>query len=264
MRGLLPLVVLAVAAAAAAGACGDDDDAPAPTNTSSPAATAPAPTVTATAGTTPGNSEVAQTLAQSPQYLLYTVRAGDTLVSVAKAFSGVPGGGPAGFADLIRDENKLTSATLAPGQQIAIPLVLTGDLSMMPEASFEAALGVGGSGSKIVLLQPSLAMREGYIGRLLLHSVELASGSTPGAHGFILEYWLADRPPTKGGDLDPDARVSEPAFRVAAGALAPAGPADAASFVRERDGVRYVVTALRGAQRTPKELAEMLETAAER
>ena len=79
-----------------------------------------------------------------------------------------------------------------------------------------------------------------------------------------MEYWLADRPPIRAGEADPDARLAEPAFRVAAGPLAPAGAVDAASFVRERDGVRYVVTALKGAKKSAKELAAMLQTANER
>ena len=263
MRGFLIFAALAPGLLLV-GSCGDDDGAPVPTNTSSSSATAPVAPTTA-GGPTPGDPAVAQTLAQSPQYILYTVRAGDTLAGVAAAFAGAPGGGPLGFAARIGDLNKVTATSLAAGQLLAVPLVLTGDLSMMAEASFEAALGVGGTGGKLVLLQPSLAMREGYIGRLVLHSVELATGSPATAgYGYIMEYWLADRPPIKGGDVDPDARVSEPAFRVAAGSLAPPGAADGASFVRERDGVRYVVTALKGAKRSAKELAEMLQTAKER
>jgi hypothetical protein len=115
-------------------------------------------------------------------------------------------------------------------------------------------------------------MRDGYKGRLVLHAVEFADGNPQDeGYGYVMEYWLTDRPSSRGGEADPDARVAEPAFAVSSGSLAgprpgAQGTATAAgnNATIQREGVSYTVTALRGAQRSASELAAMLQTARER
>jgi LysM domain len=266
------LFALALAGAIlTATACGSDDagePAASPTSSATRGTATGASTGTAAAATaTPGSGAAATLLTQSPQYLLYRGRAGDTLTSVATAFSGAPGTPVSSFAASIKDLNQLKSDQIAAGQLLAIPLVLTGDLSMMPEASFETAIGAGGAGGKLVLLQPSLEMRSDYLGRLVLHAVEIADGS-PASEGFgyRMEYWLADRPPTKGGEADQDAHIAQAAFVVAGGSLVQGF--DASTFGNSRrftrDGVEYVVAVFPRSTRTADEVAAKLQTARER
>jgi LysM domain len=265
------LFTLLLACALVAAACGDDDAGePALSPTAAPTGGTATPASTpaaATATQTPASNAIATLLAQTPQFLLYLVRAGDTLTSVATAFSGAPGVPVSTFAATIKDRNQLKSDQLSRGQLLAIPLVLTGDLSMMPEASLEAAIGAGGAGGKLVLLQPSLEMRSDYLGRLVLHAVEVADGN-PASEGFgyRMEYWLADRPPIKGGEVDQDAHLAQAAFVVVGGSLVPGFDPSTVGVAKRfsRDGVEYVVAVFPRSTRTAEQIAAKLQTARER
>jgi|GEM_PF-6127492 len=261
--------------------CGDDDDDTTPTQAPTQAVTATATTTaSATATTTAsatadgspsatpttGQSSRAAELARSPQYFIYVAGEGDTVESVADAFDANPDPASAEFVQRIMDENGLTSGDLQPGQEIAIPVILPGDLAMFAENSIEDALAVGQPQSGgLLLLQPSLAMREGFLGRLVLHRVQLTTGTPAGeGYGYVMEYWTADRPPMKGGEVDPEARVSDRAFVVAAGSLAGEITGTGSDVYRwERGGVQYALQAFTDV-RTAQQLAEMLQTAAER
>jgi len=259
------LLLLPAAAALLFAACGDDDVPPAPSVTTTAPGGGSTPNATSSAATTPTVSKAAGSAAQAARYFLYEVTAGDTLASVADAFDAVRG--TTGDAELIaeiRRVNELTSDTLTPGQTIAIPLYISSDLSFLPEASLQEALGVGTPrGGALVLLQPSLAMRDGLKGRLALHRVRLADGNpAEQGTGYVMEYWLTDRPTVKGGAVDVDARVTGPAFIVAAGVFAAslqsAKTGDLVTFTR--DGVPY---ALRSSLDTPspQQLVDGLLTA---
>lgn len=272
-RALAAAALVAFAVLAATACAGDDGGAgPSPAATTSalpsgaPASASPGsspPTATPTA--TPGPGEQ---LARSAAYILYVAGEGDTVTAVAAAFSAAPGSDPAGLAASIRQDNSLGADALPRGAAIAVPLRLPGTLAMLPENSLEAALGVGvqGKGGPLLLLQPGLALREGYLGRLLLHRVQLATGA-PSAegYGYVMEYWTADRPVVKGGGLDPEASIAEAQFIVAAGSLAASltssRPGDLQAFTR--DGVPYAVKAL-GGTLTAAQVAAGLQPASER
>jgi LysM repeat protein len=266
------LAALMVVALLTACAQDDDDDAATPTSgtaiggqtaqqTANPSASSTA-AQTGTPAPTPTLTAQQGRLAILPNYFVHDVSAGETLAAISRAY-GVA-------VTILRADNGLPNDTVIAGQQLVIRLVLPGDLAFIPESTMQDALKVGDPASgKLLLLQPSLDLRSGYLGKLVLHRTRLADG-TPAAegYGFITEYWLADRPPVKAGELDRDARVTEPAFIVAGGALAASLSAlstrtgDLHTF--QRDGVTYAVLALRGAQIDPSRIAAGLQTALER
>jgi len=219
------------------------------------------PTVAGTPTPTPPapGAVLAETLARSPQVFVYLAGKGETTATVGAAF-GVK-------ADLLRSLNQLASDTIPDGQALAIPLTLPGTLSFVPDATMEIALGVGGKAGKLVLLQPSLAMREGYLGRLALHRVRLADGAPADeGFGYVTDYSFTDRPPGKGGVPDPEAHIAGPALSVAGGSLAASlksdTPGDLYTFTR--DGITYAVKSFPEARKSAQELAAMLQTAQDR
>lgn len=227
VRARWALAALALPMLALAACGGDDDDDTTPTSAASPSSTASAtatsdapssPTAGASA-TASATTSPAIALAQSPQYFIYEASDGDTVQAVADAFDASPEAPPAEFVTEIRSLNQLSSDDLVAGQLLGIPVILPGDLSLFADASIEEALDSPAGGP--ALLQPSLAMREGFLGKLVLHRVKLDLPSAPGEPaGYVMEYWLADRPPIKGGVVDPDAHVAERQFIVAGGTLA--------------------------------------------
>ncbi|MCC6381962.1 MAG: LysM peptidoglycan-binding domain-containing protein [Dehalococcoidia bacterium] len=265
LPGLLPL------------ACGDDDTTSATTPVPSPSAasaTPPIPPTTAVtsptpvATPTPTPPSLAEQLAKDPQYFLYVAGRGDTIAFVARAFNGQPGTAKAGFPGQIRDVNQLTSDSLVAGQVIAVPLLLGGAADIVPTAGMEIALSIGEKAGKLVLLQPSVAMRDEFRGRLVLHRVQLADDDPAGeGYGYVTEYWLSDRAAFKGGTVDPEARVMEPAFLVAGGSLVTqvlqsSKPGDIYTF--DKGGTTYVIKKYSGAQLAAADLAKLLHTSAER
>ncbi len=252
-------IALALAATAALASCGGDDSGGSSTPPGSAVTGSPTPDPRSTPA-------LAQVIAGNPQYFVYIAAPGDTLASVADMFDGQRGAPPTAFADALKAINQLTSDALGQDQQLAVPLRLPGDLSLIPDSSIEPAIGVGGAGGKLVLLQPSLAMRDGFQNRVVLRFVQLADGNPPSeGYGYIMDYWLADRPPFKGGGVDPEARVVEALFSVGGGSLAgrvqaPKGPV----YNFTRDGVPYAVWAAPAAGRTPAEVAALLQTASQR
>ena len=206
-------------------------------------------------------------LAANPRYFIYVVRAGDTLLRIADAFDAVPGRENE-LASEIRRVNELPSDNIAAGQELAVPIRIPGTLSFFADNSIEEALGVGTRAGKLVLLQPSLDLRGGFLGRLVLSRVEIADG-TPATEGFgyTLTFSLTDRPLLKAGEIDEQARITGPAFIVGGGSLAGLvnqSPArDKNTF--QRDGVDYAVAVLAtSGTPTAAELAKMLKTAQER
>lgn len=281
-----PLVfaLLALAATAVLGACGDDDsgEPPSPAAGASVSASASPGSGTPGASTTPlpasptappavtptPTKPPAQALASNPRYVLYVVGVEDTVEKIADMFDGVAGPPPADLIAAIRRDNGLDPGTpLALNQELAIPQRLPGTLSLFADASLEAALGVGGKAGSLVLLQPSIALRDGFRGRLALHSVVLRNGD-PALEGFgyLMEYWAADRTVNKGGEVDELAQVTTPAVIIGGGVLAgrvkDARPRDIYEF--ERDGVRYAIGTLAGGLPSAQELAGFFQTAAER
>ncbi|MCK9517480.1 MAG: LysM peptidoglycan-binding domain-containing protein [Dehalococcoidia bacterium] len=265
-------VAVVGAALVALPACGDDDDGGEQTTT--PGATQTLETVTqpVTGTGTPGASPTeqlppsrAEVLAQSAQYFIYEAGEGDTVESAANAFSASPDGASEELIQQILDENGLDSGDLKPGQKIGIPLILPGDLSMFAENSIEDALAIGqGQSGELVLLQPTLDMRSGFLGRMALHRVQLATGiPADEGYGYVMEYWITDRPPAKGGVIDPDARKAQRQFIVAGGSLAETLGSGDGVYTWEVSGVQYALKSFVN-QPTPQELAEMLGTAAER
>ncbi len=248
---LLPLALFSLS-------CGDDDGpASPPANPTVPTS----PTVPGTPTPTPPapGAVLAETLARSPQLFIYIAGKGETTATVASAF-GVN-------ADQVKSLNQLTSDAISDGQALAIPLVLPGTLSFIPDSTIETFLGVGGKAGKLVLLQPGLAMREGYLGRLALHRVRLADGApVDEGFGYVTDYFFTDRPPGKGGVPDPETRIAGPALSVAAGSLATSlkseTPGDLYTFTR--DSVTYTVKAFPDAKKSAQELAAMLQTAKDR
>lgn len=257
------MLALALAVGAACG--GDDDD---QTPTPSPSATADATSTTQPSTASPSPSATStpwpgEAHALSPQFFLYEAADGDTVSAIADIFDAQEGPAPAAFVEEIKSLNELTGEELVAGQVLAIPLVLPGDLSLIPENSIEAALGSGSGGP--VLVQPSLQMREGFLGRLVLHRVRLDLPAAPGAEaGYVMEYWTADRPPMKGGEVDPDAHVSDAAFVVAGGTLASELQGSGDKFhAWERDGTELALASDVDSP-TAEQLAGMLQPASER
>lgn len=253
-RNLLVVAALAGFAAAALAACGGDDD-----------DDTPAGTATAGASITPSvqpTPSLAQVIARNPQYFLYIVAKGDTLATIADTFDGQAGPPPADFAEKLKALNQLGGEP-AEGQPIAIPLRLPGTLSLIPDVSIEAALGVGGGSGKLVLLQPSLGLRDAYENRIVLHTVLIRGGKDG---GYLMEYYLADRPPFKGGGADPEAKVVERLFTVGGGSMASAVPATppGSAHTSSRDGVPYAVQVGSAASDGAAAIAAQLQTAAER
>lgn len=261
MRRFTVYALALILAAVVAAACGDDDEGPVLTPTAPPGSPTLSPTGTPPVQAATPNPLVAS-LTQSPQYFEYQAATGDTLVSVAKAF-GVQ------EAEL-RRVNQLSSDTLAPGTLLAVPLALPGDLALIPDATMETALGITtGSTGRLALLQPSLALREGYLGRLVLHAVRLLDDNPKGeGRGYVTSYALTDRPPSKGGVPDPNAKIAGFAFLVASGPLVKelqaANLDKSLEYVFTRDGVEYYVQVAPGSPRTAQQLAAMLQTAKER
>lgn len=237
---------------------GDDDDAP-PSPSATTAAASPSPSVEPT-------PSLAEVIARNPQYFVYITGKGDSLGSIADAFDGQPGPPPSGFAETLKALNQLASEP-GEGQRLAIPLRLPGTLALFPDASIEAALGIGSAGNKLVLLQPSLALRDTYQNRVVLHTVVLSDGRPEEeGRGYVMEYYLADRPPFKGGSADPEARVVELLFTIWGGSLAKSAPSAPADSVHRftRNGVDYAVQTGSGALHPAARIAEQLQTAAER
>ncbi len=254
-----------IGALALTGACGGDDDAPPVGTSGSVTGVAATPTaVTPTPVPTMSPPSAAETLAKDPQYLVYVAGQGDTIATLAAAFNGQPGTAKTGFPDQIKQLNKLTTDALAARQEVAVPLLLGDTKSLLPEAGLELALGVGKAGGKLVLLQPSQSLKDAYNGRLVAHRVTLEDGNAPGeGYGYVVQYWLTDRPVSKGGVPDPEARVTDLAFTVAGGSLA-ASLTGTQKFSLVRDGVTYVVNAGARAALSAEGIATMLEPTASR
>lgn len=269
-------------AAVALAACGGDDDDASPTAPAIPSASATAAGVSPSASpaTSPTAPRATNTpvptnpLARDPRYYTYTTSQGDTIISVANVVNGQPGTAKAGLPDQIADINGMAGqdlqAPLRAGTKLIVPLILPGDLALIPEDGIEQAVGVGGAAGKLVLLQPSLDMRSGYNGKLVLSGVQVHDGDPASeGYGYITRYAVTDRPVMKGGEVDPEAEVADAAFAVAGGSLVPvlraeAQAAGATTAEVTRDGLTYLVMAGRGAQLTPDQIGAMLQTKFER
>ena len=111
-------------------------------------------------------------------------------------------------------------------------------------------------------------MRSGYLGRIALHSVELADGNAAAeGYGYRMEYYRTDRPAIRAGVIDEGAHFDTPLFTVAGGSIADALEAgDGEELYRfERDDVSYAVVATTvDAELSAQSIAGMLITAGER
>jgi len=213
------LLILTLAFAA----CSDREE-PAGTDQSPADQTATAATTTApptpTATPQPGR-ELAEQLAASPTFFIYVTGPGDTVALVADTFDGVTGTADAAFEDELRDVNRLgTVSSLPVGYELAVPLRLPAPTSLFQANTMAEALRAGQPGDTMPLLVPSQQLRDGFVGRLALHRVELATGDVGGeGRGFLLTFAVCDRVAVKGGELDREARVDHVAFLAAGGSL---------------------------------------------
>lgn len=281
----LPMKILSgatVLAALAFAACSGDDDDATPTVPALPSASVTAtaatqeasPTATATTPRATNTPVPTNPLLRDPRYYAFEVSEGDTVLSITNVINGQPGTAKAGLPGQIADLNGLGTGSfdtpLTPGRQLVVPLVLPGDLAMIPEDGIEQSIGVGGAAGKLVLMQPSLDLRAGYNGKLVLAGLKVSDGKPASeGYGYITRYAVTDRPVMKGGERDPEATIADDAFTVAGGSLVPvlkaraqAGGMQTAEITR--DGVTYMVAAGRAAQLTPDKIAAMLQTKFER
>jgi hypothetical protein len=204
--------------AAATLACSDrdDDDQDQETATETEAATAtPTPTATIQPGT-----ELAEALAQSPAYFIYTVGSGDTIDSLADMFDGVVDGKDEAFAEELREVNELTASSSLPvGYELAIPLRLPDPVSIFQANSIAASV-TAPEQPGLVFLAPGLALTEAVRGQVTLYRLELENGDAPGeGRGFIATYASTDRVAIKGGELDRETRITGIAFITAGGSM---------------------------------------------
>jgi hypothetical protein len=242
-----PLLAFAALPALLFFACGDDageSETPSPTITTaaSPANETPSPSETATPGEATPTPESTQSnqgandIVTGPAYFLYVVREGDTAESIAAYFDGVRGAeGRITGAQLI-SLNAVDPAELEPGDEFAIPLLLSPAAAMMPQNTISEAV------TGIPLLTPSQELREGTLDRLALYRVEIATAESGGA-GYITEYRLADRSVFKSGAPDPEAFYADDGFIVAGGSLTEdfAAPDGWVTETFEREGAQFVV-----------------------
>ncbi|MGI8925520.1 MAG: hypothetical protein ACR2HN_02590 [Tepidiformaceae bacterium] len=265
----LLFALLALVVASATFACGeaddDDDDADGGVGGVTPAAsssaTAAVPATRGPATPTPAATPnpAVEALASRPGYFIYVIGLGDTWDTIGSAFAVPPA--------TIRADNPGQGAAPVVGSDVAIRLSLPGTLAIIPEVALEQALGISSGAAGLRLLQPSLALRDFYRNRIVLHRVAIADANAPGeGRGYAMEYFLADRVPFKGGSPDPDAKVAERLFVIAGGSLArtvaPGAPGTLHGFMA--DGVDYAVQAATGAMKSAAEIAAMLEPASRR
>jgi hypothetical protein len=244
-----PLLALAVFPALLLFACGDDagDDGetPSPTFTTaaSPADETPSPAGTATPGEptpTPESTQsnqAARDLATGPNYFLYVIAEGDTADSIAAYFDGVRGAEGRISGAQLTSLNEVDPAELEPGDELAIPLLLSPATAMMPQNTISEAV------TGIPLLTPSQELRDGTLGRLALYRVQIVAGEDADGAGYITEYRLADRAVFKSGAPDSEASYAGNGFIIAAGALATefVAPDGWTTQTLDRDGVEVIV-----------------------
>lgn len=245
MHARRPLLVFAVLPALLLFACGDETDdpeTPSPTFTAaaSPGNETPSPggatpTQTPTPESTQSNLD-ARELATGPSYFLYVIREGDTADSIAAYFDGVRGAEGRITGGQLVSLNGVDPAELAPGDEFAIPLLLSPASAMMPQNTLSEAV------TGIPLLTPSQELRDGALGRLAIYRVHIVAGDGEET-GYITEYRLADRPVFKSGAPDPEASYAEDGFIVAAGSLAAdfTAPDGWTTQTIERDGVEILI-----------------------
>ncbi len=247
MRTRRPLLLIAAIPALMLFACGDDagDDetpSPTPTTASSSATGTPAPGSQTPDDPTPTpestqSNQAARDLATGPNYFLYVIVEGDTADSIAAYFDGVRGTEGRITGSQLVALNGIDPEELEPGDEFAIPLLLSPASAMMPQNTISEAV------TGIPLLTPSQELRDGTLDRLALYRVEIATGDEPGDIGYITEYRLADRSVFKSGAPDPEASYADDGFVVAAGSLAAEFVAPDGWIMQtiERDGVEIVV-----------------------
>lgn len=246
MHARRPLLVFAVFPALLLFACGgetDDPETPSPTftaaaspgnETSSPGGATP--TQTPTPESTQSNQD-AREIATGPSYFLYVIREGDTADSIAAYFDGVRGAEGRITGGQLVSLNGIDPAQLAPGDEYAIPLLLSPASAMMPQNTLSEAV------TGIPLLTPSQELRDGTLGRLAIYRVHIVTGDDDEDTGYITEYRLADRPVFKSGAPDPEASYADDGFIVAAGSLAAdfTAPDGWITQTIERDGVEIII-----------------------
>jgi hypothetical protein len=218
------------------------------TGSSTPGASSTAATATSSASTAPAVSPTpnaaAQKLAETAGYFLYTTREGDTSIILAQLFNGEPGSAKAGYPQQILDVNNIKTDSLTANQQIAIPLLATpGDI--IPSQGLANALKTK-MNPKIVVYEPSTTFLGTFKDAVALHSVQLGANDANGG-GYRMEYWLTDGPALVNGAVNPDVKVTTPAFVVSAGDLVPPEGATGDIARYTHDGMNYAVTALDGA-----------------
>lgn len=224
MHARRPLLALAALPALLLFACGDDaadPETPSPTFTTaaSPGDETPSPGQTGTPGeptATPEStqsSQAARDIATGPAYFLYVIREGDTADSIAAYFDGVRGAEGRITGGQLISLNGIDPADLEPGDEYAIPLLLSPASAMMPQNTISEAV------TGIPLVTPTQELRDGALDRLALYRVEIVAGEGDEA-GYITEYRLADRSVFKSGAPDPEASYADDGFIIAAGSLA--------------------------------------------
>lgn len=264
MRTIASAAALLILAGAFA-ACSDREE-PAGPDQSPAAQTATATTTappTATATAQPGR-ELAAQLAASPAFFIYVTGPGDTVSLVADTFDGLTGSADAAFEDELRDVNRLgTVSSLPVGYELAVPLRLPSPDSLFQANTMAEALRAGQAGDTIPLLVPSQQLLDGFVGRLALHRVELATGDIGGeGRGFLVTFAVCDRVAVKGGELDREARVDHVAFLAAGGSLvAKLQKEHPDAYLWRQGGHTFGVAILDPASGEPSRVGALLEEA---
>lgn len=225
--------------------CSDrDSETNGPTNAATVTATTSAAAATGTPTPTPvPGKELAERLAQSPQYFIYVAGPGDSVKTIADTLDGISNGLDADFVDEIKKLNGLTSDSVPVGQELAVPLRLPTAQSFFQDNSVAAVLAANDPKPVVAFLRPSTGLRDSTRGLIGLYKLQLDDGNAPGeTRGFYAVYSTLDRVGVKAGELDAEARVTGEAFAVAGGSMVAALQADYPdAYVFRRSNVTYAV-----------------------
>lgn len=233
-------------------ACGGDDDGDPASSLSPLPALTPSPGAHGTVAPSTPTPGLAGDPAKSPAFVTYEVSRGDTLASVAATFASTAGE--------LTALNRLEKQELVAGQLIAVPSHPDPGL-LVPAKALSVALRLEAGRNPLAVYAPSPTLIDGYLGRLALKRVRMVGPDSVDGAGYILEFSFTDRPPLKGGEPDPSASFTGPAFVLGAGSLAPELlKLRGASFgAFQAEGVGYAIVTFADARLLPAQIWDSLE-----